>query len=113
MEKDCIRGESTYGEEYHAVSRRALTLKGFCTEVAALYGQKPVLRFLPFENFAQMVSEQDAADTYEHVSRSPSCSSYKAERELGYITRPTMDAVKEHLTALGLLRNGKYGGSDE
>ena len=97
------KGEGTYGQEYHAVSERALTLKGFCTEVAALYGQKPVLKFMPFETFAQMVSEQDAAETYEHISRSPSCSPYKAERDLGYITRPTMDAVKEHLTALGLV----------
>ena len=97
------KGEKTYGEEYHAVSRRALTLKGFCTEVAALYNQKPVLEFLPFETFAQMVSEQDVADTYEHISRSPSCSPYKAERDLGYITRTTMEAVKEHFTALGLL----------
>ena len=97
------KGDSTFGEEYHAVSRRALTLKGFCTEVAALYSQKPVLTFLPFETFAQMVSEQDAADTYEHISRSPSCSPNKAERELGYITRPTIEAVKEHLTALRLL----------
>ena len=105
------KGESTYGEEYHAVSERALTLKGFCIDIAALYGRKPVLKYLPFETFAQMVSEQDAADTYEHISRSPSCSPYKAERDLGYITRPTMEAVKEHLAALEAAH--KLGGMKE
>ena len=97
------KGSSTFGQEYHAVSPRALTLKGFCEEVAALYGKKPVLKFLPFEAFAQTVTGEEAADTYEHISRSPSYSPAKAERELGYHTKPTMEAVKEHLKALGLL----------
>lgn len=96
-------GEPTFGEEYHAVSPRAITLRGFCEEVAALYGREAHLRYLPFEEFAKGVTAQEAADTLEHISRSPSCSAAKAERELGYVTKTTMETVAEHLTALGML----------
>ena len=96
-------GEPTFGEEYHAVSPRAITLRGFCEEVAALYGQQAKLRYMPFDEFAREVGDQDAACTLEHISHSPACSPAKAERELGYVTMPTMEVVAEHLRALGLL----------
>ncbi|MDO4796741.1 MAG: NAD-dependent epimerase/dehydratase family protein [Coriobacteriales bacterium] len=96
-------GRPTFGEEYHAVSQRAITLRGFCEEVAALWGKEAVLRFLPFDEFAKGVSPQDAADTLEHISRSPSCSPTKALRELGYLSRTTMETIREHLVALGML----------
>ena len=96
-------GDATFGQEYHAVTPRAITLRGFCEEVAALYGQQAKLRFLPFDEFAKGVSKQEAADTLEHISRSPSCSADKTERELSYVTKTTMETVKEHLSALGML----------
>ena len=96
-------GKPTFGEEYHAVAPRAITLRGLCEEVAALYGREACLRFVPFDEFASNMQAQEAADTLEHISRSPSCSAAKAERELGYVTKTTMETVAEHLTALGLL----------
>lgn len=96
-------GEPSFGEEYHAVSPRAITLRGFCEEVAALYGQQAKLRYLPFDEFAREVGDQDADCTLEHISHSPACSPAKTERELGYVTKPTMEVVAEHLRALGLL----------
>ncbi len=96
-------GESTFGEEYHAVSPRAITLRGYCEEVAALYGKPARLHFAPYDEFALKVGPVNAVTTLEHIDRSPSCSPAKAERELGYTTTTTMDAVAEHLEALGLL----------
>jgi nucleoside-diphosphate-sugar epimerase len=96
-------GEPTFGEEYHAVSPRAITLRGFCEEVATLYGQQANLRFMPFDVFAREVGDEDAATTLEHISHSPACSTAKTERELGYVTASTMQTVAEHLRALGML----------
>lgn len=96
-------GEPTFGEEYHAVSPRAITLRGFCKEVAALYGQRANMQFMPFEEFARIVGDEDADTTLEHIAHCPSCSPAKTERELGYVTRTTMQTVAEHLRAIGML----------
>lgn len=58
---------------------------------------------MSWNKFARRVGPENAAVTLEHIARSPSCSPAKAERELGYTTRATMDVVAEHLEALGLL----------
>lgn len=105
-------GAPSFGQEYHAVSRRAITLRGFCEEVAGLFGRHAKVRFAPFDEFAREVGDEDAACTLEHISRSPSCSPAKAERELGYVTRTTMETVEEHLRALGLLAGRGPGPED-
>ena len=96
-------GEPAFGQEYHAVSRRAMTLVGLAEGVAELFGRRANLRFLPFDQFAREVGDENAACTLEHISHSPSCSPAKAERELGYLTGTAMEAIEEHLRALGML----------
>lgn len=96
-------GEPTFGQEYHAVAPRAITLRGFCEETAALFGREANLRYLPFEEFAREVGAEDADTTLEHISHCPTCSPAKAERELGYVSKTVMQTVEEHLRALGLL----------
>ncbi len=86
------------GEGFHLVSDRALTLRGFAAAVAGWFGQKPNLRFEPFDRFAAMTEEQHAQATWEHISRSPSISIDKARRVLGYTPRYTsLEAVAEAL----------------
>ncbi len=85
-----MQGGTLRGDWQHLASRdvrlpvhhrgrvpRAITLRGLCEEVAVC--------------------------TLEHISHSPACSTAKTERELGYVTAPTMQVVAEHLRALGLL----------
>ena len=97
-------GSPTFGQEYHAVSQRAITLRGFCQEVARLYGKEANLRFVSLDEFRLEVGDDDVVCTLEHIFHSPSCSPIKAERELGYVTKTTMETIEEHLEALGLLK---------
>ncbi|MBQ6582681.1 MAG: NAD-dependent epimerase/dehydratase family protein [Mogibacterium sp.] len=95
--------DAALGEEFHAVSERAVTLRGFCRMVAGFYGQTAHLEYLPYEEFARTIREEDAKETYEHISHSPSGSPEKTTRVLGYRTRSTEQTVREHLEALGWL----------
>ena len=84
------------GESFHAVSPAALTLRGYAEEVAAWFGRKAVLRFLPWEEWRQTVASEDAAATWDHIAHSPNCSIAKARRLIEYHPRYTsLEAVKE------------------
>lgn len=86
------------GEGFHLVSDRALTLRGFATAVADWFGQKPNLRFEPYDRFAATTAQEHAQATWEHISRSPSISIDKAKRVLGYAPHYTsLEAVAEAL----------------
>jgi hypothetical protein len=39
------------GESFHVVSPAALTLRGFAEQMAAMFGQAPNIRFLPWEEW--------------------------------------------------------------
>lgn len=87
---------ASVGEAFHAVSPQALSLRGFAEAVAAWFGREANLTFLPFDEWRKGESAEDAAATWEHIARSPSCSSVKAERLIGYRPRYTsMAAVEE------------------
>jgi nucleoside-diphosphate-sugar epimerase len=77
------------GESFHVVSPAALTLRGYAEAVAAWFGQPARLRFLPWPEWKQQVSEQEASATWDHIAHSPNCSIQKAERLLGYQPRYT------------------------
>ena len=89
------------GESFHAVSGRAVTLKGYAESVARWFGHPPRLSFQPWETWAAAWAPEDAEATLEHVSRSPSMSSDKATRALGYRPQYTsLEAVFESLAWL-------------
>jgi nucleoside-diphosphate-sugar epimerase len=84
------------GESYHAVSPAAVTLRGYAEAVASWFGQEPNLRFVPWEEFRQAVSPQEAEATWDHIAHSPNASIEKARRHLGYAPRYTsLQAVYE------------------
>ena len=96
---------SSVGESFHAVSPAALSLRGYAESVAAWFGQEAHLRFLPWEDWKATVSEEEAAQTWDHVAHSPNCSIAKARRLLGYEPRYTsLQALREAVT--WLIENG-------
>ena len=101
------KGSVTFGEEFHAVSRRAMSLRGYAESTAALFGQEAKLRYLPFEEFRREVGDSRALSTLDHISHSPSASIGKTERVLDYHVCSTMDAIREHLVCIGLLEAEK------
>lgn len=97
------KGAPAFGEEYHAVCERAISLVGFCRMVAGFYGKEANLRFVPLAEFKNLVTEEEYADTFEHISHSPSASIEKTRRELGVETCSVEAIFREHLQAMGLL----------
>ncbi len=89
------------GESFHAVSPRALTLRGFAERMAAWFGAEPRLRFQPWEEWRQGREEEIAGTTWDHIAHSPNCSVRKAERLLGFWPRyESLPAVQESVAWL-------------
>ncbi len=97
--------EAALGQSFHVVAASALTLRGYAEQMAAWFGQPPNLRFLPFHEWKQTVTERDAAATEDHIRHSPHCSIEKANRWLGFEPSYTpLQAVQESVS--WLLSNG-------
>lgn len=91
---------SAAGEAFHVVSSAALTLIGYAESVAGWYGKEARVRFLPWEEWRQSVSEKEAQVTWDHISRSPNCSIAKAQRLLDYQPNySSLDAIRESLNS--------------
>ena len=89
------------GEAFNAVSPQALNLRGYAEAMFRWFGHEPALRFQPFEAWKGDQAEEDAAQTWEHIVRSPCHSIEKARGRLGYEPRySSLAAVKESVTAL-------------
>jgi nucleoside-diphosphate-sugar epimerase len=94
------------GESFHVVSPAALTLRGYAEAVAAWFGQPARLRFLPWEEWRNTVSPDEAEATWDHIAHSPNGSIAKARRLLGYEPRyRSLDAVRESVA--WLIGNGR------
>jgi nucleoside-diphosphate-sugar epimerase len=97
------------GENFHVVSAAALTLRGYAEVVSAWFGHTPKLRFIPWEEWRSIVSQTDAAITWDHIAHSPNCSITKAQRLISYQPRYTsLQAIRESLNFLiehGQLQN--------
>lgn len=95
-------GKPSFGQGFHATSSRAVTLWGYAMEVAGWYGKQADLRFEPFDEWKNRVSEEEAAATFTHISHSPSCSMEKAKRLLGFEPNHTSyEAIKECISSFG------------
>lgn len=89
---------ASVGEGFHVVSPAAVTLRGYAEAVSEWFGSEADLRFLPWQEWRQTVTEKDAAVTWDHIARSPNCSIAKAQRLIGYKPRyRSLDAVRESL----------------
>lgn len=91
-------GAVSYGQGFHAVSPRAVTLAGYAREVARWYGREANLIFQPFGDWAKGRSEGEVRLTLDHLAHSPNASMEKACRLLGFTPRySSFQAVREAL----------------
>ena len=96
-------GKTAYGEGFHALSPRALSLRGYAAAAAAWYGRKADLRFEPYDTWKNRFSPKDAEATLTHILHSPSGSMKKAEQLLGFRPKYTsLEAVRECLASFDL-----------
>ena len=96
------------GESFHVVSPGAMTLRSYAEAMFAHFGHRAQLAFLPWDEWKQTVSEEEAAATWDHIAHSPNGSIAKARERLGYKPRYTsLEAVIESVNAL--IANGIVG----
>ena len=96
-------GKPAFGQGFHAVSPRAVTLRGYAAEVAGWYGRTADLRFEDFEAWQRRMGEDLAGQTLSHITHSPSASMEKAKRLLGFEPEYTSyRAVRECIASFGL-----------
>jgi nucleoside-diphosphate-sugar epimerase len=89
------RGASV-GESFHVVSEAALTLRGYAEAMSAWFGEPARLEYLPWEQWQQTVTPEEASATWDHIAHSPNCSIQKAMRRLDYRPRySSLQAVQE------------------
>ncbi|MCX5661412.1 MAG: NAD-dependent epimerase/dehydratase family protein [Planctomycetota bacterium] len=81
------------GESFSAVAPYALSLVGCCRAVAAMFGSKPNLKFIPLSEMSRHVGERSAGIIAEHVTHTPCASIAKAQRLLGYAPRYTTEQI--------------------
>ncbi len=87
---------TSVGESFHVVSPAALSLRGYAEAMANWFGQEARLRYLPWEEWRQTVTAEEAQATWDHIAHSPNCSIAKARRLLGYAPRySSLQAVQE------------------
>lgn len=95
--------DKSNGECFHSVAAHAVTFEGFARMLSERYGKEANIKFMPWEELKEILSESDARITYDHMSRSPVCSVEKAYRLLGfYPEHSIIDTVVEALTSIGL-----------
>ncbi|RPJ51028.1 MAG: NAD-dependent epimerase/dehydratase family protein [Chloroflexi bacterium] len=93
------------GESFHAVSPAAITLRGYAESMAAWFGEPAHLRFLPWDEWCNTVTKEEAQATWDHIAHSPNCSIDKARRMIDYQPRySSLQAVQEAVT--WLVNNG-------
>ena len=93
--------DKAMGEAFHVVSPAALTLRGYAEAMAAWFGRPARLAFLPWKEWKETVSEEEAAATWDHIAHSPNCSIAKAQSLLEYKPRySSLQAVQEAVTWL-------------
>lgn len=98
--------QAAIGEAFHAVSEKAITLRGYAEAMAAWFGQEAKLEFLAYDAWAEKQIPEEARATWEHIARSPNCSMEKARRLLGFTPRhSSLQAVQEAVR--WLIDNGR------
>ena len=85
--------DSAAGEDFHAVSPAALSVRGYAEIAAGWFGQQAVLEPVTWQQFGELTTPEHAHSTWGHLTRSHGLSIAKAERLLGYTPAYTSEAA--------------------
>ena len=99
----CLNNDRSIGESFHSVCETALTLFGFAEGAYRYFGQTPAETFVSYEEFLRRIPKEHAADSAEHIERSPIASIQKAKDLLGFV--PKHSAIDTVLEAIESIRN--------
>lgn len=92
------------GQSFHVLSPSALTWRGYAEAIAEGYNQKASLRFVPWDEFAKSLSDEDARCSWDHLMHSSNGSIEKAQRLLNYMPEYTsLEAIRESLRFIDVL----------
>ena len=89
------------GQAFHAVSARALTVRGYAEAAYAWWGRQPQLRAVSWDDYRSQTSDEHADASWQHLHRSQVCSIAKAVTRLGY--DPTYSSVEAAREAVSWL----------
>ena len=84
FERALDRPERSVGESFHAVSPRALTVRGYAEAAYRWWGHEPRIRTVSWDEYRAQTGEEDAGASWEHLHRSQVCSIAKPVSRLGY-----------------------------
>ena len=108
FERAIVCREAALGQSFSAAAPYPLSLVGCCEAVAALFGRKPNLEFVPLAELEKILGERNFGIVTEHVAHSPCASIEKARRLLGHQPRYTTEQiyreVVEHLLESGQMK---------
>jgi nucleoside-diphosphate-sugar epimerase len=93
--------ERAVGESFHAVSPRALTVRGFAEAAYGWWRHEPRLRAVGWEEYRAQTSDEHADASWQHLYRSQVCSIAKPVERLGYAPAwSSAEAAREAVTWL-------------
>ena len=96
-----LRWSQSVGESFHAVSPAALTLRGYAEAMYQWFGTTPAIEYLPWDEWKNGVSAQEAQATHDHIAHSPDCSMAKAAALLGFTPKhSSLAGVQEAVSYL-------------
>lgn len=90
--------EKSNGQAFHAVAKKAMTMRGIAEELYKYYGHKPNIRYVELEEFKNLVDSEQVDISLDHIYHSPVCSMDKVKKLLGIEPQYSiMDIMKESL----------------
>ncbi len=101
FERAIEQPDRSVGQSFHAVSARALTVRGYAEGAYGWWGHEPRLRSLSWDDYRSQTNAEHADASWQHLHRSQVCSIEKGASRLGYAPAwSSLDAARDAVTWL-------------
>lgn len=96
-----IENECSVGQSFNIVCKEPITLKDYAEMLYEHYGKKPNIEYMCYGDFLNMIENEEAIVSKEHIDRSPNISMAKAKELLDFESIYTeKDALIESIDCL-------------